>query len=414
MKHLIVGVGAAGIAAAAAIKKQKPSDEVVMISTDESVYSRCMLHHYISGKRDTRGLSFVPEGFFKDNKIRWISGETLTGVDTAAKTVNFGSQEEPYDALLIAAGGKSFFPPIEGITGLRNVYGLRDLSDARSIKAQAEQNNDIVIIGAGLVGMDAAYAFAETNRNGADLKPVVVEIAESILPLNLDADAAKPYMKKFEEAGCIFRLGRKVVKVKGKDGSVQSVILDDGTELPCSLLILATGIRPNTGFLEGSGIALDGRKRGVKVNKFMETGVKDVYAAGDVTGLSEDWPNAHIQGKIAGANMCGGTEVYYGLFPPKNTINFFDIPSLSLGQITPMQDDVVECRQDRKRYEKIILRDGVPVGVILRGDISNCGFWQYLIKNKLNISHIQKPIWKVSFADAYGLAEDGEYRWQSG
>ena len=412
MKHMIIGVGAAGITAAMTIRERKPSDEIVMVSVDEAVHSRCMLHYYISGKRDIPALSFVPKGFFEENKIRWIAGKAITGIDTAAKTVDISGQKETYDTLLIATGSKSFFPPIEGLAGLDNVYGLRNLSDAVVIKEKVQPGSDIVILGAGLVGIDAAYAFLEMNKNGAGLKPVVVEAAESILPLNLDVDASKPYLEKFKEEGCAFRLGRKVTKVTGDgNGSVKSVILDDGEELPCKLLILATGTRPNTAFLEGSGIVLTDRG-GVKVNELMATNTAGVYAAGDVTGLSGDWPSARSQGDIAAMNMCGESVVYEP-FPFKNTLHFFGIPALSLGQAMPSEGDDVKCRYDRKRYEKIILRDGIPVGVILRGDISNSGFWQHLVKNKMEISHVSKPVWKISFADGYGVTENGEYRWQS-
>ena len=99
-------------------------------------------------------------------------------------------------------------------------------------------------------------------------------------------------------------------------------------------------------------------------------------------------------------------------FLPKNTIHFFGIPSLSIGRFIPESGDTEDSREDRMRYQKVILRDGVPVGVILQGDISRSGFWQQLIQNRVDVASIPKSIWKISFADSYHVDENGEYQWQ--
>jgi NAD(P)H-nitrite reductase large subunit len=136
-----------------------------------------------------------------------------------------------------------------------------------------------------------------------------------------------------------------------------------------------------------------------------------VYAAGDVTGLSGIWPNAKRQGETAARNMCGETEVYEDSFAVKNAVNFFDLATMAIGEVEPSQGDRVELREDRRRYQKVILRDGCVVGLILQGDVSNCGFWQYIIKNRIRVDSINKPIWKISFADFLSLNEKGEYCW---
>ena len=402
MKHVIIGAGAAGISAAQTIGQLQSNDEIVIISTDDAVHSRCMLHKFISGDRSVSELSFIPDNFFKNNNIRWLSGKTVTRIDTEKRQVFFNGDPEPYDRLLIATGAQSFIPPIDGLRDAKNVYGLRDLPDAKIIREKAAQANNIVIIGAGLVGLDAAYGLIEIGK-----KLVIVEMAESVLPLNLDPYAASKYKTKFEEAGCVFHLGSKLTSVAcDTSGNIASVTLEGKGQLPCDLLIVAVGVRPAVEFLKNSGIT---NEQGIIVNKYLATNIDGIYAAGDATGLSKNWPNATEQGKVAAFNMCGIPTIYADTFDLKNTINFFGIISLSVGQPLSSTGDVEHLRESYDRYEKIIIRDGVPIGVILQGNISHSGFWQYLIKNKINIASIPKSIWKVSFADFYSIETNGEY-----
>jgi len=404
VKHIIIGSSAAGISAAKTLREQQDNDEIVIISADDAVYSRCMLHKFIGGERKEKELSFIPDGFFENNRIHLLPGVTVTGVDTVNRLVQFDSGSESYDRLLIATGAASFLPPVDGLRGTKNVYGLRDLFDAKAIRNHAAKVNNIVIIGAGLVGLDTAYGLVEMGK-----KPIIVEMEKSVLPMNLDTRASSLYQTKFEEKGCVFRLGSRVSGVlSDASGAVTAVTIDGGEQLPCDLLIVAVGVRPSVEFLADSGILCE---RGVTVDKYLATSAEGVYAAGDVTGLSETWPNAMLQGQVAALNMLGIPTEYSDTFSLKNTVYFFGVATLSVGQSIPSEGDVESYREDRNRYQKVIIRNGVPVGVILQGDISRCGFWQYIIKNKISIANINKSVWKISFADSYGVEENGEYKW---
>ena len=404
MKHIIIGAGAAGITAAKTIRALRPEDEILIIAEDGQVNSRCLLHKYISGERDAAGLSFVAGDFFTANRIEWRGGAAVSAVDTVAKAVHCGGDVLFYDKLLIATGSVSAIPPIGALRTAGNVFGLRHLTDAEAIREAALQAEKVVVIGAGLVGLDAAYALMEMKKD-----VTVVEMESRVLALNLDERAAKAYQERFEAAGCKFHLGRKVTgTAEDEEGNVIQVNLDEGDPLPCDLLVVATGVRPAAAFLEGSRVA---HERSVTVDRYMATNCPDVYAAGDVAGLSGIWPNAMRQGEVAGKNMCGGTAVYEDTFAVKNTVNFFGLITLAIGEREAAEGDRIAVREDRKNYKKVILREGRVVGIILQGDISNSGFWQYLIKNKIRISAIDKPIWKLSYADFCELDESGEYRW---
>lgn len=406
MKHVIIGVGAAGITAAKTIRKARCEDEILMISTDSHVHSRCMLHKYLSHERAADSLNFAGEDFFEKNHIEWMGNKTVTSVDTKNKQVCLedGTQVS-YDKLLLATGAESFIPPVGKLREASNVFGLRHLRDAQAIDEKAEASSKIAIIGSGLVGLDAAYGLMERGKN-----VTIVEMAAQILPIQLDAAGAKEYQNRFEKAGAVFHLGRKAQDtICNEQGEIIQLVLDNGETINCDMVIVAAGVRPGVAGLDGEGIVID---RKIVVNDKMETGAEDVYAAGDVTGLSGIWPNAMKQGETAALNMTGSSLSYTDCFAIKNTINFFGLASLCVGVIVPQEDDVVIAREDSHNYKRVVIRNGKAVGVLLQGDISHAGIWQYLIKNEISISGIEKDIFDLNFSDFYGIKENGEFYWK--
>lgn len=404
MKYVIIGVGAAGITAAEELRNIDDKCEIVMISEDKYVHSRCMLHKYISHERDEKSLNFADENFFEKNAIEWIKSP-IKNIDTNKKEVyTTDGDTVDYDKLLIATGANSFIPPVGDFRKASNVFGLRHLHDAQDIDKMAEESENILIVGSGLVGLDAAYGLLERGKN-----VTIVEMAPSILPMQLNPHAAAEYQKLFENSGAKFYLGCRAEKAECmEDGKIHSVSFDTGESVDCDMIIVAAGVRPAVEFLDGSGIEVE---RGIKVDDFMKTNVDDVYAAGDVAGLSGIWPNAMKQGKTAALNMSGGCEKYEDRFAMKNTINFFGLVSLCLGNIKEEEGDTVLEQEDMKNYKRAVLKDGKIKGILLQGDISNSGIWQYIIKNEIDLSNIDKNIFSLSFADFYGTGERGKYVW---
>ncbi|MDR2247921.1 MAG: FAD-dependent oxidoreductase [Treponema sp.] len=407
MKHIIIGAGAAGISAARTILKEKPDDRIVIVSEDGEVYSRCMLHKFISGERSAESLNFINDDLLSNGNIQWIKGKTVTRLDAGTKTVYAGGEGiASGDTVLVATGSVSVTPPIGELKTARNVFGLRHLSDARAIADRAKTAKKVAVIGAGLVGLDAVYGLLES---GGEREISVIEMMPTALAVNLDAHAAEAYQRLFEKRGVKFRLSSKVVNTKSDgQGNVTAVELEGGMSIPCDLVILAVGVRPAAAFLDGVELT---ERKAVKVDDCLATNIPGIYAAGDVAGLSGIWPNAQKQGEIAGYNMTGTQWPYSDRFALKNTVNFFDLLSLSVGAVNPREGDEVLVREDRNNYRKLILRDGAVAGVILQGEIGGSGFWQHLIKNKIRIDKLGKSPWKLSYADFYGVTDNGEYRY---
>ena len=404
MRYVIIGTGAAGMTAARELRELDSKGEIVMISMDEYVHSRCMLHKYLAHERDEAGLNFTEPDFFEKFRVQWVK-EKIGSLDTNDKKVILESGAEvPYDKLLIATGANSFIPPVGDFRKASNVFGLRHLSDAQKIDRMAENAENIVIVGSGLVGLDAAYGLLERGK-----KVSIVEMAPQILPVQLDVHGAAAYQELFEKAGARFYLGCKAEKALCEaDGKIHQVTFDNGTTVDCDMIIVAAGVRPAMEFLEGSGIYMD---RCVPVDEFMATNVQDVYAAGDVTGRSGIWPNAMKQGKTAARSMCGFKIPYEDTFAAKNTINFFGLVTLCLGVIRPEEGDQVVTREDANIYNRAVLRGDKLVGILLQGDISHAGIWQYIIKNQIPVTGRKENIFDLTFADFYGTGDRGKYVW---
>lgn len=421
MKHLIIGGGAAGIKAAEQIRSLEKDSKITIIMEDMNIHSRCMLHKYLSGERSVEEMSFIPKEMEEELNIEFFRGYTISSVDTDKKIVSIiplndqiseanssaKIEEVSYDKLLIATGSNGFIPPAPGLREAKNVYCFRHLREAEIIREKAKDANDIAIIGAGLVGIDAAYGMLERGKN-----VTVIDMALSIIPMQLCKKAGDMYQKLFEDDGCKFELGRKVSDTKmDVNGNITSIILDNGTEVKCDLVISAAGERASIKFLEGSLIKID---RFIEVDDHMRTNVKDVYAAGNATGLSGTWPNAKKEAEVAAYNMCGYDKVYDDTYAMKNTMNFYGLVTLSLGSGKAEEGDRVIEQQDSFGYRRAIIRNGVLDSVVLQGkNLNYAGVYQHIIKNKINIQDIIKDsenkVFKLSFADFYATDDRGQY-----
>lgn len=390
MEHVIIGVSAAGIAGAKAIRQMEPESGITMISLDDRVYSRVKLHQFLGGESDAGGIGFVPGDFFEKNAIRWEKGIGVTGVSTAEKHVCLeDGRKMAYDKLLIASGADYFVPPLPHFREAGNVYGLRTIFDAEKLIDAAKPGTRCVIIGSGLVGLDAASALARRK-----VEVTLVEMADRLSPLQLDQRAARAYQTLFEEQGCRFRFS---VKASGAQtdakGNITAVLLEGGEELPCDFVIVAAGVRSSVGFLENSGITVD---RGVKVDAFMRTNAEDVFAAGDAAGVVGFWMGASKQGEIAGKNMCGAQEKYIHE-EPRNALNYYGLSTVSMGQAP--EGGEVFTRDEGRIYQRITVVNGAPVHGILQGDISKAMMWQKLIRNGTNVLEKEKNLFELTPAD---------------
>jgi NAD(P)H-nitrite reductase large subunit len=404
VNYVIIGASAAGINAAKTLRLLDKEGNITIISKDVNVYSRCMLHFVISGKRDTEGISFIEDDFFKANNINWIKGTEVISINENEKMVMTDKGEKvSYDKLLIASGASAAIPPIKNLKEAKNVVCLRNIEDSLTIKDKCKPGSKVVVIGGGLVGIDAVVGLIENS-----VQVTLVEMSDRILPLQLDKEAASKYEKLFKEknVNIITKASVKEVGIN-EDNIAHNVYLSSSEVLLCDFIIVAAGVKPNTKFTVDTSIEV---KNGIVIDSGCRTNVKDIYAAGDVTAIAPIWPAAVKQGKNAAVNMAGLDSSYNDKFAFQNSMNFLGLVTVSLGLVdAPDNSYITFIERNEKSYKKIILKDGIIEGAIIQGDVSYCGILSYIIKNKMNISNINKDIFNLSFADFYNIKENGEY-----
>jgi nitrite reductase (NADH) large subunit len=404
MKYVIIGASAAGISAARTLRKLDSECEIVIISKDTNVYSRCMLHLVISEERDIEGISFIEKDFFEKNNINWIKGAQVVGINENEKTAGLeAGRKVSYDKLLIASGALATIPPIKNLREANNVSCLRNIEDTISISKKCNDGDDVVIIGGGLVGIDAVVGLI---NKGANVH--LIEMADRILPLQLDKKAASNYEKLFSDRNINIITSASVQGViLDEAGDAKEVVLSTGKTISCKYIVVAAGVRPNTDFLDVSAVKVE---RGIVIDNHCQTTSKDIFAAGDVTGLAPIWPVAVKQGKAAALNMAGIETSHEDNFAFQNSMNFLGLETVSLGIIeAPDESYTTDVFKNNTSYKKIIHKDGIIYGAVLQGDISYCGVFTSLIKNKINISSKNKNIFNLSFADFYAIKDNGEY-----
>ncbi len=405
MAYVVVGASAAGINAAKTLREINKDIEIILVSKDEYVYSRCILHHFLDGRRDIEDLDFSPGEFFKKYDIKWMKGVEVTGIDTKEKKLKLDNGEDlPYEKVVLATGASSFLPPIENLRTANNVIGLRNLDDAIRIKEIAPKVKNIIILGAGLVGVDAMAGLLDY-----DAKVTMIEMGDRILPLQLDRYAANVYIERLKEEGVDFRFNVRAEKViVDENNNPVAIKLNTDEEVPGELIIACTGVRSNVGFLEGSGIECD--KFGLIFNPKGETNVKDVYGAGDISGRNPIWPTAVKEGLIAANNMCNKDIYMEDFFGSKNTMNFCGVATMSLGTVIKPDDTYEEAVEIKgKDYKKIIHKNGTIYGAIVQGDLSYVGVLTQLIKDKINIDRVKKPIFQIDYSDFFNEKENLEF-----
>ena len=413
MRYVVLGASAAGVNGVRQLRKQCPEAEIILVSKDSSIYSRCILHHYLGNMRTKEELCFAEDDFEDRYKADWRKGVTCTGLDDKEKQVCLSDGTSiAYDRLLIATGSHTLLPAVKGLVGTKGVYGFHNLDEVEAIKKGAVKAEHIVVMGGGLTGLDAAVGFLRLGK-----KVGLVEMEGHLLAKQLDARSSGTYEKAMEHKGIVLHLGVGIREVCQQEGTVTSLKLTDGSELACDMLVVTAGVRPNIDFLKGSDVECD--RFGLVIDRYGQTSVPDIYGAGDVTGRSPIWPAAVKQGMVAAVNMAmghganGRRATMDDFFASKSTMNFLGIPTMSLG-IPERPDDSYDVVMEDKDgiYRKVIHKNGKIYGAILQGDLSYGGVLTQLIAGKIDVSKVKKPLFEIDYSDFFHTKENFEFYYE--
>jgi NAD(P)H-nitrite reductase large subunit len=388
MKHVILGNGPAGVIAAETIRKRSPSDQIIMIGSENvPPYSRMAIPYLLMGNIQESGtyLRKDPQHFDK-LKIEQLHGR-VDSVDCNSKELLLkGGSRVSFDKLLIATGSVPVQPPIPGIQ-LPGVHSCWTMDDARVIASLAKPGTRVLQMGAGFIGCIILEALASR-----DVKLTVVEMGDRMVPRMMTELAGGMIKDWVQSKGVDVFTGTRVEGISSS-GSALSIKLSNGKFLEVDLVISATGVKPNIGCLQNSGLDL---LTGVLVNERMQTSHLDIYAAGDVaegidfsTGhriVNAIQPNAADQARIAGISMTGGDAQSLGALQI-NVLDTLGLISSSFGLWSGAKDgDHVEIvDREHFKYLRLEFLDDVLVGATCVGNTDHIGVLRGLIQSKTRL-----------------------------
>jgi len=385
MKIVIIGAGAAGISAAETIRKKKSDWEIDLVSDEEFLpYYRPRLIDLLAGKAEKEGIYIHKGGWYKENNIFLHLSKKIVGIDIGNKKVVFAdSTQLEYDKLLIATGSYPNSPPIPGVN-TEGVFTVRTIRDVLDIREQVKNKRSAVVIGGGLLGLESANSL---RQSGLDV--TVVEHSPYILHRQIDEEGSVFLKDCLEKIGIRLLSGCDTKSISKGDDSI-GIVISGANETESSvadIILVSAGIKIDLSLVRGKGINTN---NGIIVNDNLETNIRGIFAAGDVSehrgiiyGL---WTTALEQGRIAGENIADGSVVYTGT-TPFTKLKVVGIDLVTLGDIKDKESKEFKITDKLKNiYKKKFVKNGIVVGAILLGDTGKMTQIQKLIKEKTNVS----------------------------
>ena len=398
MKIVVVGNNVAGVTTAKAIRDLSPEAEIVIFSAEpHHYYARPMLIEFIAGSiPEERILMNKPEWYAK-NRLDVRLSTRVEKIDATKKAVLAGGEWHAYDRLVLATGASPFVPPIPGIPK-KWVMTLRTLDDAKRIKERAPSIKSAVIVGGGLLGLEAANAL---RRAHPGMKVHILEMGEYLLPRQLDREAGMILEKLMLPLGIDLHPKADTSSIDGTDEEMV-VMLKSGETIETQLVVISAGVRPNLQLAKDSGLTVG---RGLAVDSEMRCSPVDgIFAVGDVAEFQGVvWgiiPVALEQAKVAARKALGIEGPEYRSIPPANTLKVMGIDLTSVGlAVNPGagHEEIRASSPDGKVYKKYVVKDGKLVGAILLGTKKGALAVTKMVKDGADVSGIKAKLVDVNY-----------------
>ncbi len=371
MKQLVVvGNGMAGVACVEQILKHHPDFEITIFGDETHVnYNRILLSSVLAGEKSPEEIVLNSEDWYRDNGIRARLGVRIERIDRARRlAIDSTGAETPYGKLILATGSTAFVPPIPG-AGKKNVHVFRTLDDTRELIAKSRSGLKAVVIGGGLLGLEAARGL---QLRGCHVS--VVHLMDTLMERQLDRPAGELLRRKIEDLGIRVLLPRQTQALLG-NGRVDGVKFASGEEIEADLVVIAAGIKPNAWLARESGLEV---RRGILVNDYLETSDPDIFAVGECTehrgqtfGLVAPLME---QGKVLAATITGRRGPVFTGAAPAAKLKIMGVEIFSAGAVDASEPGVEVVRYEDPSlgiYKKLLVKDNRLHGVILVGDTSD-------------------------------------------
>ncbi|WP_367175965.1 NAD(P)/FAD-dependent oxidoreductase [Haloarcula rubripromontorii] len=387
--HVIIGDGIAGASAAETIREADPDASVTVLTDEgEALYNRILIKEFAKGKLPEAPISIHEPEWYDERDIDLQLNTHVTDIDPAAHEIHTHEGDTyEYDKLLVATGGTPAQLPVEN-SDADGIHHFWTFQDARGIREHADEADQGIIVGAGLLGIDLAAVCAAQEIDAKYLMR-----GNRWWRYALSEDGAEIIHEALEENGVepVFESGVDHFEVDD-DGKVTGAVDPDGNHYDGEWAGVAIGLDFNTEFLNGTGLELDD---GVVVDEYMQTNVEDIYAAGDLTQFYDTildsqaqngaWGSAKEQGSVAGTNMVADAEEKEFRWVSSYSITHFDFPFLSFGHPT-RGDDEAERKYSDSEWRRLAFEDGQLIGGVLIGDLSQQSAFKQLIREERQVA----------------------------
>jgi anaerobic selenocysteine-containing dehydrogenase/NADPH-dependent 2,4-dienoyl-CoA reductase/sulfur reductase-like enzyme/bacterioferritin-associated ferredoxin len=366
---LVVGTGMAAMTTVeTALTHEGGRDrlEITMVGREpDPPYDRVALSHLLAGRLAEERLALRAPEWFVRRGVRLLTGVEVRALDLAAGRAELNNGETlPFDALILATGSQPALPPVPGLER-DGVHAFRTLTDVRAIHAAAASARRAVVIGGGLLGIEAARAL-----RGRGLDVSIVHLADRLMETQLDEVGARLLARALSDLRV--ELGARTTEIAG-NGRAEAVVLADGRTLPADLVVVATGIVPETALADAAGLEV---RRGIVVDNELRASAPRVWAVGEcaehrgvVHGL---WPPLQAQARAAGATLAGRAGAFHGAVTA-TTLKVSGIDLFCAGDpsVRDGDDELLDLDTRRGRYRRLVVRDGRLAGATLLGDLTD-------------------------------------------
>ena len=404
MKLVLVGNGLAGMRCLEDLLDMAPDRYEVTVIGEEpwGNYNRIMLSPVLSGDKSIEDIMLHPHAWYSDKGIHFIAGDAAVKIDRPRKQVHTEKGiVVDYDRLILATGSKPFIPPIKG-SDLKGVLSFRDIYDVNTMLEYCKNKKNAVVIGGGLLGLEAAYGLKQRGMN-----VTVLHLMDRIMDRQLDARASTLLKQSIEAKGIPVLTEANTEELIGQDGHVSQLRLKDGTVLEADFVVFAVGIRPNMALAQSAGLRCN---RGVMVNDTMQTFDPSIYAVGECIehrnqtfGLVEPlWGQAFICASHLAEH---GSLIFKApTVPTQLKVSGCDV--FSAGNFEPADDyeDIILNDEKRHIYKRIIIQQDKVIGAVLFGDTEDGAWYAELIADQTPISSIRN---KLLFGKDFALKQAG-------
>lgn len=393
---VVIGNGMAGVATLEHLLKSGRDMAVTLFGSEPHVnYNRVLLSSVLSGEIGLEDIILNPLDWYEEKGIDLRLGVTVSQIDiTGRRVITEKGECHPFDRLLIATGSTPFIPPIGGIqtngTLLPGVFTFRNIEDTRSMIERAQKSRKAIVIGGGLLGIEAACGL---TRQGLEVS--IVHLMDRLMEMQLDTSGAEVLKTELTKRGIHILLRHCVKEVILNDGHLRGVLFTNGKAYEADMIVVATGIRPNVTLARNAGLAVN---QGIVVSDYMQTSDPDIYAVGEciehrgrvygtVAPLME-------QAMVAARAVCGDRSARYEGTVVATKLKVAGIPLASIGNFQGGVgcEELVYSDFGASIYKKLVISGGRMTGAILLGDLDGYNRYHELIRNQEDITLQRKNL----------------------